>query len=126
VAGFVQHSLDWCFAEVVAEGGGELLLEARSVSEHSEHRADGVVGDVVALGPVLPGREGVDVEPLLPGRWQHGVEELDGVAVAELVVRVPLVDDCVSVPFDGGGGSTGAYVVVSSRTTIGLTRRPPA
>ena len=109
----LRRSLDWCSAEVVAEGGGELLLEARSVSEHSEGSVEGPGGDVVAFGPLLPRREGLDVEPLLADGGQHGVEELDGVAVAKLIVRVPLVGDCVSVAFDGRRGSlAGPFEVV--------------
>jgi len=109
----LRRSLDWCSAEVVAEGGGELLLGARSVGEHSEGSAEGPAGEVVAFGPLLPRLEGLDVEPLLAYGGQRGVEEPDGVAVAKLIVRVPLVGCCVSVAFDGRRGPlAGPFEVV--------------
>ena len=91
-------------AEVVAEDGGELLFGARSVSEHGEGRWRVLVGEVVTFGPVMPGHESVDVDPLFADGRQHGVEEVDGVAVAELFVCVMLGGGCVHVAFDGGSG----------------------
>ena len=65
------------------------------------------------MGPALPGVECADVEPVFADGGHHRVEEVDGVAVAELVVRVALVGDCPGVAFDGGAGSsTGALEVV--------------
>ena len=53
------------------------------------------------------------MEPVFADGGRHRVEEVDGVAAAELVVRVALVGDCSGVAFDGGAGSsTGALEVV--------------
>ena len=96
-------------------GGGRRRVVARGpVGERARRtRCGGRCREVVAFGPVLPGGEGLDVEPLLADGGQHGVEEVDGVAVAELIVCVALVGDCVGVAFDGGGGSlAGAFEVV--------------
>ena len=65
------------------------------------------------MGPALPGGESLDVAPVFADGGQHRVEEVDGVAAAELVVRVALVGDCPGVAVDGGAGSSpGALEVV--------------
>ena len=100
-------------AEVVAEGGGELLFHAGLVSEHGTCGVEGAVGEVVALCPALPGAERLDAAALFSDGGQHRVEQVDGVAAVELIVRVALVGDGVGVAFDGGGGaSPGAGEVV--------------
>ena len=70
-----RPAVDRGVAEVVAEGGGELLFGAGSVSEDGERGVEGAVGYVVAFGPVLPGGEGLDVEPRVRRRraaWRRG------------------------------------------------------
>ena len=100
-------------AEVVAEGGGEMLFDAGLVSEHGTRGVEGAVGEVVALGPALPGAERLDAAALFADGGEHRVEEVDGVAVAELFVGVAPVGDRLGVAFDGGGGSlAGACEVV--------------
>ena len=55
-----------------------MLFDARLVSEHGERGVEGAIGEVVALGPALPGGESLDVEPVFAdggqpscrgGRW---------------------------------------------------------
>jgi hypothetical protein len=64
VVGGARVAIDWS-AEMVAQDRGELSLHTRLVCKHGECAVKGPVGDVVALGPVLPGREGADEEPPL-------------------------------------------------------------
>jgi hypothetical protein len=93
-------------AEVVAESGGEMLFHARLVSEHGTRGVEGAVGELVASGPTLPGGERLEAAAPFADGGQHRVEQVDGVAVAELIVRVALVGDGVGVAFDGGGGAS--------------------
>jgi len=73
-------------ADVTLKRGGEVLFGAGSVSEESERSVEGAVGYVVALGPVLPRGEGLDVDLLFADEREHGVEAVDGAAGAELFV----------------------------------------
>ena len=108
-----RAAVDGRVAEIVVECGGELLFGAGSVSEDSERGVEGLVGYVVAFGPVLPRGEGLDVDPLFADGRQHGVEPVDGLAGPEVLVCVALVGDRLGVAFDGGGGSlAGAFEVV--------------
>jgi hypothetical protein len=49
---------------------------------------------------------------VLAGRWHHRVEHVDGLAVAEFVVRVALNGDSLGVPlYRWGGPSPGVFQV---------------
>ncbi len=94
------------------EGGGEPLIGASLACEHGEGAVECLLRYVVAMGPALPGREGADVEPVLAEGGHHRVEEVDGVPVAQLFVRIALNGGCLGVAFDGRGGSVpGAFEV---------------
>jgi hypothetical protein len=106
-------SLDLGSGYVVADGDGKLLFHAGLTHEDGEHGVEGAIGQVVALGPALPGDQCSDVEALFANGGRHRIEEVDGVAGPELVVGGALVGDCVGVAFDGGAGSlAGALQVI--------------
>ena len=83
------HSVVWG-AELVAEGGGELSFGSCLAGEYGDGAVEFGVGYVMAVGPVVPGGEAADVEPVFADGGEHGVEAVDGVAVAELVVGLAL------------------------------------
>ena len=110
-------------ADVLAKGGGELSLHTALTREHGERAVECSVRDVVALGPALPHHQRPDVEPLFADGGQHGVEAVDGVAVAQLFVCGAPVGDCSSMAFDDGGGSlAGSLEIVLGSVELSLGR----
>ena len=90
-----------------------MLFGAWLVGEHVVRGVEFPVGDVVALGPVVPGGEGVDVDAVVADGRCHRVEKFGGVAVAQLFVGVALLGEGSGVAFDGGGDALpGALEVV--------------
>lgn len=92
-------------ANVVGEGSRKLALHSSAVVEDGGHGAKGPVGDGMAVGPLHPGVERSDAQPVLADGRRHGVKLVDCVAGSEFFVGFALVSDRPVVAFDGGLGS---------------------
>jgi hypothetical protein len=104
VADDVWPLLDPAGVEVVVERAGELLLDASLAGEHRGRASECLLRYGVTFGPTLPSGEGADAEPAFADVGHHRVEQVDGFAVAQLLVRIALNDSSLGVSFDGGRG----------------------
>jgi hypothetical protein len=118
------HRVVWG-AELVAEGGGELSFGSWLAGECDDGAVEVLVGYVVAVGPVVPGGEAADVEPVFADGGEHGVEAVADVVVAELVVGLALGGKRHGVLLNGGAGSlpsAGEVVLGSYELLFGLVQ----
>jgi hypothetical protein len=108
--------------EVVWEHSGKSALRACSLGEDGGDAAQGIVGDGVTVGPVLPNVERPDAHPVFAHRGGHSVEAVDRVASSELFMGVTKIGDGPAVAFDSGASSlagVGEVVLGPFSLTIG-------
>ena len=73
--------------EVVAERDDQLLLRPTLLSQHGDRGAERAIRYLVAFGPVLPGVQRPDVQPVLADDGRRGVESVDRVRRRCLAAR---------------------------------------
>jgi len=104
----------------LTQTSGECPRERRVATgraiERFDNHSEVIDLDVAASGPTVPGGEGSNSEAIEIDWVPHGVEEIGGVAVAEVVVRFPLLNLRLAVPFDRRFGALPGPVEVGVGT----------